>query len=499
MDTTDQANAATRRMHDIFAAQRRAFAAEPHPLAERRRDQLRALREQLRRYQDALATAVDHDFGARAAAETKMLDILPSILAIDHAVRKLRSWMRPSGRRAELLLATNSLQVIYQPKGVVGIVVPWNFPLYLLFGPLAAALSAGNRVMIKMSEVLPRTQRVLQQLLQEIYADDEVALFGAELSDPRVFTAMPFDHLVFTGSPTVGRQVMAAAAQNLTPVTLELGGKSPAIVLPDYPLDAAARSLAFGKGANCGQICVSPDYALVPRAQLENFAAALQAAFGDLYRGGVADNADYTGIVDARQLARIEALLDDARERGARIVACGAGRARKMPLQIVTGVTSQMRLMREEIFGPVLPLVGYDTLDEAIGFVNALSRPLALYCYTHDRAARERVLEETRSGGVTLNDCAWHIINHDAPFGGIGESGMGSYHGPEGFRELSHARTVLGRHRFFPIRLFHPPYGNWAQKLVARVYLGHADPQVSAGAAATVGTVPVGTRPPLAS
>ncbi|MCB1394435.1 MAG: long-chain-fatty-acid--CoA ligase [Rhodobacter sp.] len=474
---------AAARLRQVFALQQAAFARHPSPLLEARKDALKLLKRQLQRYQDALAAALVADFGFRAPAETKMLDLLPSILDIDHTLRHLRRWMKPSRRHTELLFASNRLEVQYQPKGVVGVIVPWNFPLYLCFGPLAAALAAGNRVMIKMSEALPATNAVMRRLIGEVFDDSEVAVFGEELTDPTAFTALPFDHIIFTGSPAVGRKVMEAAAAHLTPVTLELGGKSPAFVLPDYPLDQAARSLVFGKGANAGQICVSPDYALVPRADIAAFTEAARQAFATLYGSDVASNHDYSAIVNDRQFQRIAALLDDARARGATVTACGTGEGRKMALQIVTGVTPEMRLMQEEIFGPVLPVVAYDTLDEAIARVRALPRPLALYCYTHDAAARRRVLGGTHSGGVTLNDCAWHIINHDAPFGGTGQSGMGNYHGEEGFRELSHARTVFKRHRFFPIALFQPPYGNTVQQLVSRFYLGKADPAaMTAGA-----------------
>ncbi|MGY6536535.1 MAG: 3-(methylthio)propionyl-CoA ligase [Pararhodobacter sp.] len=475
--THEQAAARLRR---IFTAQQVAFARQPSPLIEARKDALNLLKRQLQRYQDALAEALVQDFGFRAPAETKMLDILPSVLDINHTLRHLRRWMKPSRRHPELLFATNRLEVVYQPKGVVGVIVPWNFPLYLCFGPVAAALAAGNRVMIKMSEALPATNAVMRRLIGEVFDEDHIAVFGEELEDPTAFTALAFDHIVFTGSPAVGRKVMAAAAENLTPVTLELGGKSPAFVLPDYPLEQAARSLVFGKGANAGQICVSPDYALVQRGDVAGFVQAAQAAFAQMYGADVAQNHDYSAVVNDRQFQRITALLDDARVRGATVTACGTGAGRKLPLQIVTGVTPDMRLMQEEIFGPVLPIVAYDTLDEAIEQVRALPRPLALYCYTHDEAARRQVLGRTHSGGVTLNDCAWHIINHDAPFGGTGQSGMGNYHGEEGFRELSHARTVFKRHRFFPVQLFQPPYGTRIQQAVARVFLGHADPAVTA-------------------
>ncbi|SOY94016.1 putative coniferyl aldehyde dehydrogenase [Cupriavidus taiwanensis] len=467
------------RVEALFAAQQQAFLQDTCPDAGTRRNHLHALKRQLLRYQDVLAEAISRDFGERAVAETKMLEVLPTTLEIRHAISHLRRWMRPSRRRPELLFATNSLQVRYQPKGVVGVIATWNFPVYLSLGPLVTALAAGNRVMIRMPETTPATNATLRKMLGEVFAEDHVALIGEELEDPAVFTALPFNHIVFTGSPAVGRIVMAQAARNLTPVTLELGGKSPAIVLRDYPVREAARSIAHGKGINCGQICVAPDYALVPREQVDAFVDALQQSFGKLFGKLTDTNADYTALATDRHAARILDLLDDARAKGATVIACGeVGSGRRMPLHIVTHCTPQMRLMREEIFGPVLPVVPYDTHEQAIEMVQQQARPLALYCFSHDKPEREKLLARTHSGGVTINDWAWHVVNHDAPFGGVGQSGMGNYHGEEGFRELSHARTVFKRHRFFPIGLFLPPYGNLAQRLTLKLFAGHGDPEV---------------------
>jgi coniferyl-aldehyde dehydrogenase len=465
------------RVADLFAAQQRAFNAQPYPSAEERRQSLRALKKQLSRYQDLIAEAISLDFGGRAPAETKMLDVLPTTLEINHAITHLSRWMKPSKRSTELLFLSNSMRVAYQPKGVVGVIATWNFPVYLSMGPLAAALAAGNRVMVKMPEVTPATNAVLKQLLGEVFPEDQVALVGGELEDPNDFTALPFNHIVFTGSPAIGRLVMAQAAKNLTPVTLELGGKSPAFVMHDYSVREAARRIAHGKGINCGQVCVAPDYALVPRDKLGEFVDEVKASFGKLYGPRTEGNHDYTAISSERHAARIHALLEDAKAQGATITPCGeVGTWRQLPLHIVTGVKPGMALMREEIFGPVLPVVPYDSHDEAIEFIRSRPRPLALYCFGHDAAAREDVLTRTHSGGVTINDWAWHVINHDAPFGGVGNSGMGTYHGDEGFRELSHARSVFKRHRFFPIGLFYPPYGNIVQRLSLALFIGRGDP-----------------------
>jgi coniferyl-aldehyde dehydrogenase len=478
-----QAPVAVQRVQRLFAAQRAACLAEPYPDAAARRRRLLALKRQTQRYQDLLADAMSHDFGFRPAAESKMLDLLGSVLEANHALSHLRRWMKPSRRATELLFLGNSVKVSYQPKGVVGVIVPWNFPIYLAMGPLVTALAAGNRVMLKMSEITPATNAVFKRLLAEVFDEDLVAVVGEELADPNVFTSLPFDHIVFTGSPAVGRIVMRTAAQNLTPVTLELGGKSPAVVTRHYPVADAALRITHGKSVNCGQICIAPDYALVPRESVDAFVAGAKASFAGMYGARTEGNHDFTSVVSDRQYARLQAALDDARAKGATVIACAPAPApgnRQMPLHIVTGATPEMTVLQDELFGPVLPVVPYDSLDDAIAFIQARPRPLALYCFSSDDAERDELLRRTHSGGVSVNDWGWHAINHDAPFGGIGNSGMGNYHGEEGFRELSHARTVFPRRRWFPPQLFHPPYGSLVQRLSMKFFLGEADPTLGA-------------------
>ena len=478
-----QALEAVERVQRLYAAQRAACLAQPYPSADERLERLRALKRQTQRYQDLLAEAMSADFGFRPAAESKMLDLLGSVLEANHAVSHLKRWMKPSKRSTELLFLGNSVKVLYQPKGVVGVIVPWNFPIYLAMGPLVTALAAGNRVMIKMSEVTPATNAVFKTLLGEVFGEDLVAVVGEELVDPNVFTSLPFDHIVFTGSPAVGKIVMRTAAHNLTPVTLELGGKSPAMVTRNYPVADAALRITHGKSVNCGQICIAPDYALVPRESVDAFVASVKSSFEQFYGGHTEGNPNFTSVVSDRQLQRIEAVLADARAKGATVTACApqpsAGN-RQLPLHIVTGATPDMAVLKEELFGPVLPVVPYDSTDDAIAFINERPRPLALYCFSHDNAERDDLLRRTHSGGVSVNDWGWHAINHDAPFGGIGNSGIGNYHGEEGFRELSHARTVFQRRRWFPTQLFHPPYGSFVQRLSMKFFLGEADPSLGA-------------------
>ncbi|APR69572.1 coniferyl aldehyde dehydrogenase [Acinetobacter haemolyticus] len=469
-------------MQAIFAQQSAAFAAQPYLDLDTRRSKLFNLKKQIIRYQDVIAAAINTDFSSRSIDESKLLDLLGSVLEAEHAIRHLRKWMRPSKRRTELLFLSNRLRVQYQPKGVVGVVVPWNFPVYLALGPLIAAIAAGNRVMVKLPEITPATNAVMKRMLAEVFTEDEVAIFGEEVTDPSLFTTLPFNHIVFTGSPAIGRVVMRAAAENLTPVTLELGGKSPALISRHYPLADAAKRVLHGKATNCGQICVSPDYALVPRDKVDQFVEECKANFSAMYGNSIRDNPNYTSIVNDRHFKRLLEILDDAKAKGAQIIACAEydrdQDARRMPVHIVLNCTADMRILKEELFGPVLPVVAYDALDDAIAYIKAGERPLALYCFTHDSNERDYVLKQTHSGGVTMNDWGWHVVNHDAPFGGIGNSGMGTYHGVEGFRELSHAKTVFARHRFFPTQLFYPPYGTWVQKLALHFFLKKGDPNL---------------------
>ena len=460
-------------MRQVFDRQRIAFEAEPYPELEARNSKLRRLVSALRRHQNAIVAAVNADFGVRSGAETRLIEVLGPVLEARHALSHLRRWMRPRRRRTELLFLGNGAWVAYQPKGVVGIIGTWNFPVYMTLGPLIAALAAGNRAMIKASEFSPRTTMLLASLLAECFNEDEVAVFGGDVAAAQAFNALPFNHLVFTGSPRVGREVMRAAAQNLTPVTLELGGKSPAIVGPGADLSDAALRIAHGKAFNAGQICVAPDYALVPRGKSAEFATAVSDAFARLYPT-VGGNAEYTSIISERHAMRIRALLDDAKTHGATVLRCGedAGAGRQVPLHVVTNLNDRMQLMHEEIFGPILPVLEYDRLDDAMAFVRGRERPLSMYAFGLTGGEQERVLKRTHAGGVALDDWGWQVFQHDLPFGGNGNSGMGTYHGEEGFRELSHGKAVFKRRRGFPIGLYYPPYGNLVQRLVTWLYLG---------------------------
>jgi len=456
-----------------FAAQRKAFTGNPMPPAAQRRQWLKSLREALLADQQQLIEAIDTDFSGRSADETLLAELLPSVQGIRHAERHLRRWMRPARRAVGLAFQPASARVLYQPLGVVGIIVPWNYPLFLAIGPLTCALAAGNRVMLKLSEATPASAQALKTLLERVFPEDLVSVVLGEVAVGQAFARLPFDHLLFTGATSVGRQVMLAAAQNLTPVTLELGGKSPAIVSASVPLDAAAERIAFGKTLNAGQTCVAPDYVLVPRERLEAFSDAYSDAVHRFYPR-IADNPDYSAIINPRQLQRLQQLLDDARAKGARVVDLYPDeprQGRRLPPHLLLQVNDDMHVMQDEIFGPLLPLVPYDSLDDALAYINQRPRPLALYYFGYARAEQEHVLQHSHSGGVCLNDTLLHVAQDDLPFGGIGPSGMGHYHGHEGFLTFSKAKAVLAKQRLNAARLIYPPYGKALQRLVYKLFI----------------------------
>ncbi|MNQ23462.1 Coniferyl aldehyde dehydrogenase [compost metagenome] len=454
-----------------FALQRAAFQANPMPPAEQRLQWLKALSERLSAEREALIQAISRDFSNRSADETLIAELMPSLHGIHYAAKRLKQWMKPSRRSVGLQFMPASAKVIYQPLGVVGVIVPWNYPLFLAIGPLVGALAAGNRVMIKMSEATPATSQLLKELLAKVFPEDLVSVALGEADVGMAFSRLPFDHLLFTGATSIGRQVMRAAAENLTPVTLELGGKSPAIVSTDVPLSDAAERIAFGKTLNAGQTCVAPDYVLVPKDRVQGFVEAYRQAVLNFYPQ-LADNPDYTAIINERQQQRLNGYLEDAQSKGASIVPLYAeAQGRRMPHALLLNVSDEMTVMQDEIFGPLLPIVPYDKLDDAFAYINRRARPLALYYFGYDKREQQRVLHETHSGGVCLNDTLLHVAQDDLPFGGIGPSGMGHYHGHEGFLTFSKAKGVLIKQRFNAAKLIYPPYGKTLQKLVYKLFV----------------------------
>lgn len=454
---------------------RSCYLNEPAPSYEARVEHLKSLKAAILSYQEQLVDALSRDYGNRSIDDSMISDILPCINNINYSLKHLKKWMKPSSRHAGLLLSPAKIKVHYQPLGVVGIIVPWNFPVMLSVGPLITALAAGNRAMIKLSEFTPETNQVIKAMLSSIFDSKHVVCVEGEAEVAAEFSSLPFDHLLFTGSTTVGRHVMRAAADNLTPVTLELGGKSPVIVADDIDMTIAVERMIYGKCLNSGQICVAPDYVLVPRTKLDSFIQAYKKKFTSMY-GQVSDNKDYGSVINQRQFDRIMQVLDDAKSKGAGIISANDeainADKRKMPTQLICNANDEMLVLQDEIFGPLLPIIPYDNIDEAINYVNQRPRPLALYLMSFDKETQQHVLNHTHSGGVCINEAVFHVAADDAPFGGIGPSGMGHYHGKEGFLTFSHAKTVLSRGKYLNTgKLVHPPYGGFIQRLLMKFFL----------------------------
>lgn len=452
-------------------AQRDAFRRDPFPTIDVRRERLQKLIAGLMDRRTELADAISEDFGHRSKHETLIAEIYVSVAAAKYVLKNLKSWMKPESRGVSLALRPATAEVVPQPLGVVGVISPWNYPVQLAVVPIAYALAAGDRVMLKPSELTPRTSDKLAEMLRVLFPEDLVAVCTGGPEVGQAFAELPFDHLVYTGSTRVGRLVMQAAANNLTPVTLELGGKSPAIVHRDYPVERAADSIAAAKLFNAGQTCVSPDYVLVHPSRADALCEAIVAAAARMYPT-LAANPDYTAIVNGRHKARIESYLTDARAKGATLVEVNpakesfADAGTKLAPVLVRKPTEDMAVMQDEIFGPVLPIVEVESLDDAIAYVGDHPRPLALYYFDTDRARIDSVLRRTHSGGVTINDCMLHVAEEHLPFGGVGPSGMGAYHGREGFDALSHRKAVLRQPRLNGRWLISPPFGSRVERLL---------------------------------
>lgn len=454
----------------LFNELKSLYHKDPAPDYSHRIHQLRTLKQSLLSHQDALVAALSDDYGHRSEFDSLICDLLPAIGHINYSSRQLKKWMKPSKRHSGLLLMPSSVRVEYQPLGVVGVMVPWNFPIVLSIAPIVTAIAAGNKVMVKLSEHTPHTNQVLSQICSVL--DDSIYVIEGEAEVSQYFSALPFDHLLFTGSTAVGRLVASAAAKNLTPVTLELGGKSPAIVAEDIDISRAVDAIMLGKSINAGQICVAPDYVLVPQGKELQFIETYLSRFEQRYvNEGRLD--DVTHIVNHAQYQRLKRYLEDAKECGASLHTLDhvEVEGRQLLPHLVTGVTDRMLMMQEEIFGPILPVIGYRHISEVIAFVNARPRPLALYLMSDDRLLQQQVIEQTHSGGVAFNDTLLHVAADDAPFGGIGDSGLGHYHGEEGFRTFSKAKTILSTSSWLPRSRLLLGYKQWAIKVIGRLFL----------------------------
>lgn len=469
-NTTPQQLLALQHSFDMqYAASRSQLEA---PLALRR-DRLRRLRSLIETHAHDLTSAVSHDFGMRSSELTEVADLFVLRAMLHQIDSKLDSWMCPQPVFTPFYLQPAKAYLMQQPLGVVGVMSPWNYPVQLALGPVATALAAGNRVMLKPSELTPETSGLLARLIRKHFSDDELCVHVGATEMAKAFAQLPFDHLVFTGSTQTGRLVAQAAAKNLTPTTLELGGKSPCIVDASAKVKDVALKIAHGKLLNAGQTCIAPDYVLLPRGREGEFAQAYRAAVARLFPT-IEGNADYASIITPRHHARLRTMLQQAQTQGAEVQTIdpaagkpvvntvgtlGDGASRQMLPTLVFGATSQMQLMQEEIFGPILPVISYERLDDAIAHINAGPRPLALYWFGQSEAVRDDVLRRTVSGGVTVNDTLMHIAHDNLPFGGVGDSGWGAYHGEQGFLRFCHQKSVLVQSRWAMGSLFYPPYG----------------------------------------
>jgi coniferyl-aldehyde dehydrogenase len=451
-------------LDDAFHAMFELSRTRPAPTLSQRLDRLVRLRAVIADNEARFEQAISADFGHRSSTETAIAETLLVLGEIKHAAKHLKKWMAPQRVSTALQFMPAKNRLIPQPLGVVGIIAPWNYPLQLTLAPAVAALAAGNRVMIKPSELVPRFSALLKEVIAAKFDATEMIVTDIDDDIAKTFASLPFDHLMFTGSTRVGRLVAEAAGRNLTPITLELGGKSPAIVDRSADLGEAAERIAYGKLLNAGQTCIAPDYALVPEASVQDFASKLEGNMRRMF-GTDPDNKDYTSIVSDRHYQRLEGLVADAAAKGARIMQAAKPddpawkSKRKFPPTIILGVTPDMTIMQEEIFGPLLPIIGYRSAAEPISYINRHDRPLALYWFGKDDAARDEVLARTISGGVTVNDCLFHFTQINQPMGGVGASGTGAYHGEWGFRALSKLKPVFYRSPFNRLADLYPPYG----------------------------------------
>lgn len=466
-------------LESLLARQRAAFtASRPEPLSERK-DRIRRAMALVKEHGEAFAKAMSADFGNRSHAQSMLTDIAATVGAGNHALKHIDGWAKPEKRKVQFPLGLMGAraEVRYEPKGVIGILSPWNFPVQLAFGPLMQVLAAGNRAMIKPSEFTERTSELMAELTAQYFQPEEVAVITGGPEVAAAFSSLPFDHLVFTGSTATGRRVMQAAAANLVPVTLELGGKSPVVLGRSADFARAGERIAIGKMMNAGQICLAPDYLMVPEDKADEAVAGVTGAAAAMYPR-VLDNDDYASIVSDRHFERLQGLVEDAKAKGAEVIEVnpagedfGNANQRKMPLTVLRGVSDDMTVMQEEIFGPLLPVMTYKSVDQAVDYINEHDRPLGLYYFGEDRAEQERVLTRTISGGLTTNDVVFHVSMEDLPFGGVGPSGMGSYHAIEGFREFSHGRAVYHQPKIDIAKLggLKPPYGKATEGAAARM------------------------------
>lgn len=468
-------------LQKIFKTQLEAYNRCKYPSYKDRIQSLNTLKKLIIDNQDEFINALHQDFGCRVTAETKLAEILPTIEAIRYTKKKLSKWMRPQRRHVGLLHFPSKNRVFLQPKGVVGIIVPWNYPLFLSLVPVAYAIAAGNTAMVKMSEFTPAFNALLKKLVAQSFTPTQLIIIDANMkthSEIAVeFAKLPFHHLLFTGSTSVGRKIMMAAAENLTPVTLELGGKSPVIIDESTNLKIAAERICFGKTLSAGQTCIAPDYILCPKKLIMPLVDALKNVFQKMHPN-VGDQ-NYTRVINESHYNRLLGYLADAKDKGAKVYdlstagkpALERSENTALPLQVVCDVNDDMQVMQDEIFGPILPILSYDGISNAIAYVNDHPRPLALYYFGSDKKILECLPRETHSGGMCLNDTILHVAQDDMPFGGVGASGMGAYHGKEGFETFSHAKAIHSKGFINSAQAIYPPHNGFLQKMIFKLFI----------------------------
>ena len=467
-------------MHRVLEKQKKLNVSEGAPDINLRKDRLDRVIAMVNKYQDQIVKSVNDDFGNRDPVMSAVTEVASVIGPMEHAKKNLKTWMKTEKRKAAIAPLGSALSLLgakaevkYQPKGVVGAISPWNFPVNLALAPLAGIIAAGNRVMHKPSELTPASSDTLKSMIEEYFDEGEMAVFIGGPEVGAAFSGLAFDHMLYTGSTAVARHVMKAAAENLVPLTLELGGKSPVVVGKSAKMQDVAQRVMQGKTMNAGQICLAPDYALVPEEKVEEFVQASVEVTSEMYPD-MKDNDDFTSIVNQKHFDRIQGLLEDAKEKGADIVEINPSNEdfsqqphHKIPPTLLLNPSEDMKIMQEEIFGPVLPVKTYKDVSEPVEYINSKDRPLGLYYFGDDKKEMQNVLENTTSGGVTINDVVFHVGQDNAPFGGVGPSGTGSYHGVEGFKNFSHTKTIYTQSKFDGLfGLFRPPFGSKAKSAI---------------------------------
>ena len=472
-------NSTITEMKKVLDLQKQLHIQEGPPSVQLRKDRLDRCISMVKKYQNQIISALQEDFGNRDPIMSVATEVLSAIGPLEHAKKNLSKWMKPEKRRAEiaplgplLSLMGARARIEYQPKGTVGCISPWNFPVNLVLAPMGGILAAGNRVMVKPSEITPSTSAVMKSMFEEYFDQVEIAVFTGDAEVGAAFSSLPFDHMLFTGGTSIAKHVMKAASENLVPLTLELGGKSPVIIGKDSDVGRAAIRVMQGKTMNAGQICLAPDYALVPKEKVSEFVEKSVNAVSAMYPS-LKDNDDYTSIINEKHFDRIQDYLKDAKDKGAEIIEINPSEEDfsqqphyKIPPTLVLNPTEDMKLMQEEIFGPVLPIKSYEKIEDTVDYINTKNRPLGLYYFGDNKKEQDYVLKHTTSGGVTVNDVISHITQENLPFGGVGPSGMGSYHGYDGFKEFSHAKSIYKQTKINLNKLagLVPPYKSKSEK-----------------------------------